>query len=87
MDDSWLINLLGRGGAAQAANAKAARAAQLESMLMQGQGASPMQANVPQAAASQPMQMSQSDFFKARSPEERMRQQQALIQKLRSMGQ
>lgn len=32
-------------------------------------------------------QMSQSQFMKARTPEERMKQQQALAQKLRSLGQ
>lgn len=85
MDDATRINLLPPGMLQQAAMAKALRAKQLESMMQAQEQPAPAQAP-PQGT------MSQSQFGSGVTPPrrnemERARQQQALILKLRSLGQ
>jgi hypothetical protein len=49
--------------------------------------AEPKDKEVGPGESSAPTTMSQSDFFKARTPQERAQQQKMLARKLRSMGQ
>lgn len=81
--DQDRVHLLGPGMAGQAAQAKALRAKKLEAAIDQAVGGGPSSPTPQQPAGA----MSQSQFSGYnKSPEQRLREQEALAAKLRQVG-